>query len=186
MLSAAPRLRFSARLSRNPEAGSFQRADSWFSRLACEREYDLFTSLEPAECGRVLISRSQHYRLLGELVADTSRAFPSATCIVVRFLEPTLLSIPLPLLDPRVMLAHDARSVVALHQPLARDALILTIEDRFRRDNSELNDDSIEICAWGHCGVSAFERYVRATRLFAALADIRFSCVESEASRVGA
>jgi hypothetical protein len=170
-------LRYGGRFMRSPFAGSLYPAELMTLSRMTPKEYVASIVFEHMPAAPVLVSCSQHYALLAELVRDARRALPRISLAIVRVGAPNF-AVPVPpdLLANDVLLAHDP-TAMAVRVRAAGRANVLTIEDTLRRDGYEVGGNEISLTIYGADDLPAFVAFVRASRSLRGLADATFAPV---------
>jgi hypothetical protein len=181
--SAVDGLRMSGRLCRSPFAGSLYGAELMTIARREPREYSATTDFEREHDAPVLLSCSQHYRLLGELIGAARSHIAGLELMIVQMPASNFVT-PLPpeLLADDVFLVHDPKPLAA--RVKANDhSRILTIEDSLRRDSYEVGMNEVSLAIHDSNAIADFAAFLRATRLPRCLVGMTFQAIERTGSR---
>jgi hypothetical protein len=168
-------LRYSGRFERSPFAGSIYAAELMHLPRSKPQEYVNSIVFEREATAPVLVSCTQHYQVLLELVRGAKQFLPHVSLIVVRITAPNF-AVPVPpdLLATDVLLAHDP-TAVAVRVRAGGRSNVLTIEDTLRRDGHEVGDNEVSLTIYGADDFPAFIAFVRSIALLRGLAGAAFT-----------
>jgi hypothetical protein len=168
-------LRYSGRFVQSPFAGSLYAAELMTLPRVTPKEYASSLVFERVPVAPVLVSCSQHYRLLAELLRSARQYLPRMSLAIVRVGAPNF-AVPVPpdLLAGDVFLAHDP-TAMALRVRAAGRANVLTIEDTLRRDGHEVGANEFAVTIYGADDLPGFIAFARSTPLLRDLVDAAFT-----------
>ncbi len=130
---------------KSPLAGTYAPAELQCVPMTRPCEYAQAALMEAPMAAPVLVSPSQRYRVLAELVRDLRQRVPGLSCVLVRVYGPDF-NVPLPadLLAADVLLVHDP--FAALQAVLAAGATnVAVIDQDLRADGPERGQNELAI-----------------------------------------
>jgi hypothetical protein len=171
-------LRFRTRLVRSPFHGTLYESELTSQRALQPAEFGWCETLDTSACAPVLLSWSQHYKLLAQLVRLARAHIPDDPLLLLRHHAPNHV-IPLPpeLLAADVLLTDEPGiALAALHADDTRS--VLTIEDDLRRDGCETGTNSVVLTLYRAPDEHCFAEFLRTTPFGVAANDLDPDTVE--------
>lgn len=157
--------RFSRRLQRSPFAGELYAAELASLPTLLPHEYAQLADLELCCAEPVLLSWSQHYRLLAELVGLARTHWDAPSLLLVQHHAPNhIMPLPAELVAADVLLSHDPASLARQLRRSGATRLVV-IEDELRRDGHETGRNVVSVSAYGMAGAPALLNLLRASPL---------------------
>jgi hypothetical protein len=163
---------------RSPLAGSYYPAELDYVPMTRPAEYAqgaLFEQVGATPPAPVLVSLSQRYRILAELVRGLRAGIPGLSCVLVRVYGPDFnIALPADLLAADVLLVHDP--VEALPSVLAAGRRnVAVIQQDLRADGPERGANTLTVALVQPDPDAAlrFQAWVRECPLLQALEELR-------------
>jgi hypothetical protein len=177
-------LRYSGRFERSPFAGTIYAAELMNLPRSKPQEYLNSIVFERESAAPVLVSCTQHYQVLLELVRGAKQFLPQVSLIVVRITAPNF-AVPVPpdLLATDVLLAHDPTAIAVRVREGGRSN-VLTIEDTLRRDGHEIGDNEVSLTIYGADDLPAFIAFARSIAMLRGLVGTAFTPLHDDGSPV--
>jgi len=171
---------FRRRLRHSPYAGSLCPSELASLPDLPAHEYAQLAQLGGTKTEPVLLSWTQHYRLLAEFVRLARQQLGAAPLLLLVQHQAPNHVVPLPaeLLAEDVLLTHDP---APLAQRLARigGPTLVVLEDDLRRDSHEGGANEIAVSVYGAPGPEALLDLLRASPLRACIGEIGVNDLEA-------
>lgn len=130
---------------RSPLAGAFVPAELECVPMTQPQEYAQASLFERPCAAPVLVSLSQRYQILAELVRGLRAHVGQPGCMLVRLYGPDFnVALPAELLEADVLLVHDPLAALPSVLAAGRDNIVL-IEQSLRADGVEQGDNALAI-----------------------------------------
>lgn len=157
------RYRFHGTVALSPFCDKVYRAELRVVRLITESDFRNMAAFEHEHRVPVLVSYSQHYEILRDIVITGKRMLPLLEYIIVRYRSPYLVRLPGELLHAQVLLVDDPEPVVR-RLLWAGTGEVLRVWDGLRRDSIERGTNKIEMTLYTRNYSRAdFRRFLDAT-----------------------
>ncbi|HEX8584580.1 MAG TPA: hypothetical protein VF680_09235 [Allosphingosinicella sp.] len=166
-------LTFSGRFTRSPYCGTLYEAEMSVLPLHKPSEFRHVQDFEQRTSTPVLLSPSQRYRFLSELIAGVTQAVPQLTLSLVRLGAPDYKTqLPRRLLQPDVLLSHDPWLFLP-SLAANENKCTLVVWQELLTDSVEPGDNRLSLTLLGESGTDAFLHYIDTAPLLSALGDRR-------------
>jgi hypothetical protein len=175
--------RISGWYRRSPLAGSYCAAELECVPMTRAHEYAQGALMEQPAQAPVLVSPSQRYRILADLVCGLRANVPGLGCLLVRVYGPDF-NVPLPadLLAADVLLVHDPLAALPVVLS-ARATNIALIDHDLRADGPERGSNRMSVALLqpdpAETVAPIFAHWVRSNPMLQALSRTRFESIDA-------
>jgi hypothetical protein len=165
-------LTISGRFTRSPYSGILYEAEMSVLPLHKPSEFRHVQDFEQ-QTTPVLLSPSQRYRFLADLISGVTQAVPQLTLSLVRLGAPDYKTqLPRRLLQPDVLLSHDPWLFLA-SLAANEDDCTLVVWQELLTDSVEPGENRLSLTLLGDSGTEAFLHFIDTSPLLSALGDRR-------------
>ncbi len=168
---------------RSPLAGSYYPAELDCVPLTRPSEYAQGALMETPAEAPVLVSLSQRYRILGELVCGLREYVPGLGCVLVSVYGPDFnVPVPAALLAADVLLVHDPLAALPAVLAAGKTNIAAIVQD-LRADGHEQGGNRLSVAllnpepAQGQS--EAFAAWTKSSALLQALSEVRLAPVQA-------